>query len=279
MIRNMIRNIIKNNNMYIYFVIIIFLIIIFCTFDNYLYYYDEYLNENFVANGNLNVNIIIARYNEDLKWTLEKPFDQFKYIVYNKGNNENFEKKNVKEIIALPNVGKCDETYLHHIIDNYNNLADINVFLPGSLDLKYKKKIARKLLKEIIDTNNAIFISLNEYDIKKLHYNFKLDEYKTKHSSNRTLNPEAELKKSEIRPYGLWFESKFGDKKINCIIYYGIFSVHKKDIIQHPKSYYEDLIKGLSYHQSPEEGHFFERSWCAVFSPLKETYVIKYNKL
>lgn len=190
----MIINIIKNNNMYIY-ILIIFLIVIFYICDNYLYYYDEYLNENFVANGNLDIDIIVSRYNEDLKWTLEKPFDQFKYIVYNKGNNENFEKKNVKEIISIPNVGKCDETYLHHIIDNYNNLADINVFLPGSLDLKYKKRIARKLLKEIIDTNNAVFISLNEYDIKKLHYNFKLDEYKTKHSSNRTLNPEAELKK------------------------------------------------------------------------------------
>ena len=44
-------------------------------------------------------------------------------------------------------------------------------------------------------------------------------------------------------------------------------------------SYYEDLIKGLSDHQSPEEGHFFERSWAAVFHPLKETYIIKYNKL
>lgn len=279
MIINMIINIIKNNNMYIYILIIIFLLVIFCTFDNYLYYYDEYLNENFVANGNLDINIIVSRYNEDLKWTLEKPFDQFKYIVYNKGNNENFEKKNVKEIISIPNVGKCDETYLHHIIDNYNNLADINVFLPGSLDLKYKKRIARKLLKEIIDTNNAVFISLNEYDIKKLHYNFKLDKYKTKHGSNRTLNPESELKKSEIRPYGLWFESKFGYLKINCIIYYGIFSVHKKDIIQHPKSYYEDLIKGLQTGSNLEEGHFFERSWCAIFSPLKETYVIKYNKL
>ena len=271
---------VKNNNkLYIFLILIIILIVIFYGWDNYLYYYDEYLNENFVANGNLDINIIVARYNEDLKWTLEKPFDQFKYIVYNKGDNENFEKQNVREIISLPNVGKCDHTYLYHIINNYNNLTDINVFLPGSLDLKYKKKIARKLLKEIIATNNAIFISLNEYDIKKLHYNFKLDKYKTKHGANRTLNSESELKKSDIRPYGLWFESKFGDLKINCIIYYGIFSIHKKDILNNPRSYYKELIKGLSDHSNPEEGHFFERSWGAVFNPMKQTYVIKYNKL
>ena len=135
----MTMNIIKNN-IYVYFILICLLIYFFYVIDNYLYYYDEYINENFITNDDLDINIIIARYNEDLKWTLEKPFDQFKYIVYNKGDNENFEKKNVKEIISLENVGKCDHTYLYHIIENYNNLADINVFLPGSLDLKYKKK-------------------------------------------------------------------------------------------------------------------------------------------
>lgn len=270
----MTMNIIKNN-IYVYFILIFLLIYLFYVIDNYLYYYDEYINENFIANDELDINIIIARYNEDLKWTLEKPFDRFKYIVYNKGNNENFEKKNVKKVISLKNVGKCDHTYLYHVIENYNNLADINVFLPGSLDLKYKKQLANRLLKEIMLRNKAIFISLNQYDIKKLHYNFKLDKYKTKHSSNITLNSETFLKKSNIRPFGLWFENKFGNIKINCIIYHGIFSIHKKDILQHSKSYYKNLIKGLSDHKSPEEGHFFERSWAAVFHPLKETHIIK----
>ena len=125
----------------------------------------------------------------------------------------------------------------------------------------------------------AIFISLNQNDIKKIHYNFKLDKYKTTHKNNLTKNPESILQKSTIRPFGLWFDNMFGDIKVDCLIYYGIFSIHKDDIIQHPITRYENLIKELSNHSNPEVGHYFERSWCAVFHPLNNTYVIKYNRL
>ena len=80
---------------------------------------------------------------------LEFPFNQFTYIVYNKGENQDFEKKNVSKIIDLPNVGRCDHTYLYHIVTNYNRLSDIIVFFPGSLDLTYKKETAIQILNGI----------------------------------------------------------------------------------------------------------------------------------
>ena len=48
-----------------------------------------------------NVTVVIARYNEDLAWLNETPFNLFEYIVYNKGDNDNFVKTNVKQIINL----------------------------------------------------------------------------------------------------------------------------------------------------------------------------------
>ena len=264
--------------MSILLLILLLLLLIFYIINHYLDTYEN-IYENFTSDPNLDVTIIIARYNEDLKWTLEAPFNQYKYIVYNKGENENFEKENIKDIITLPNVGKCDHTYLYHIIENYDNLSDITVFLPGSIDVRYKKRIASKLLEEMEMKKKAIFISLNQNDIKKIHYNFKLDKYKTTHKNNLTKNPESILQKSTIRPFGLWFDNMFGDIKVDCLIYYGIFSIHKDDIIQHPITRYENLIKELSNHSNPEVGHYFERSWCAVFHPLNNTYVIKYNRL
>ena len=86
-----------------------------------------------------NIEIIVSRFNEDLNWTQEAPFNLFQYTVYNKGNNENFNKTNVKQIINIENVGRCDHTYLYHIIENYNNLSNIIVFFPGSLNLVFKK--------------------------------------------------------------------------------------------------------------------------------------------
>jgi hypothetical protein len=260
-------------------IIIILIILIFYIINKYLYFKYSYINENFIAEETNNIDIVIARYNEDLKWTLERPFNQYKYIVYNKGDNEDFEKQNIKKIINLPNVGKCDHTYLNHIITNYNNLSEIIVFLPGSVDMKYKRKIAVKLLMEIEERQKPVFISLNQNNIKNIHYNFKLNNYKTKNQSNRSKNPEIILKKSNIRPFGLWFDNIFGNIEINCIIYYGIFSIHRDDIIQHPVSRYETLIKDLSDHSNPEVGHYIERSWCAIFYPMKNTHVIKYNRI
>ena len=82
------------------------------------------------------IEIIVSRYNENLEWLNEEPFNKFRYIVYNKGVNDSFEKNNVKEIINLPNVGRCDHTYLYHIVNNFEKLGVINVFFPGSLNIR-----------------------------------------------------------------------------------------------------------------------------------------------
>ena len=107
-----------------------------------------------------NIDIIVSRYNEDLEWINEEPFNKFQYIVYNKGLNDEFCKNNVKEIINLPNLGKCDHTYLYHVVNNYDNLADIIIFFPGSLNAEYKKQKAVKILNYVISSgyNNAFFL-------------------------------------------------------------------------------------------------------------------------
>lgn len=256
------------------------ILFIFLIVFSIFYIFNKNINnvEKFI-NKKKDIDIIIARYNEDLKWTLEKPFNKYQYIVYNKGTNNDFEKSRVKKIINLPNVGKCDHTYVYHIIKNYDNLSDIQLFLPGSVDMPHKKKIASKILYEIEERNKAVFISLNETDVLKNHYNTQFTEYMTTYEANRNINPEIYLKKSSIRPFGKWFENKFGNIKVDCMIYYGVFSIDKNDILQHPKSRYENLIDDLSDHSNPEAGHYFERSWCAIFYPLKNTFIIKYEKI
>jgi hypothetical protein len=64
------------------------------------------------------IEIIVSRYNEDLSWTTENTFNEFKYVVYNKGINDNFEKTNVKQIININNVGRESENYLNYIVTN-----------------------------------------------------------------------------------------------------------------------------------------------------------------
>lgn len=223
------------------------------------------------------IEIVVSRFNEDLEWTNEGIFKNYKYIVYNKGNNDNFEKSNVDKIIYLENVGKCDHTYLYHIITNYGNMADITLFLPGSLDLINKKKKATEILNIITKTNHAIFLGEYCNNIKDKFKYFCLDNWKTTSNTNFLKNNKTSLELCETRPYGKWYKANFSDEKVNYVCYWGIFSVDKMDIAQHPITRYIKLLNQLSSSSNPEVGHYVERSWNAVFHPMTHTKLLITN--
>ena len=221
------------------------------------------------------VEIVVSRYNEDLRWMLESPFNEFQYTVYNKGVNENFEKSNVKEIISLPNVGRCDHTFLYHIIKNYNNLSPITVFFPGSINMSNKKEKAIKIL-EIIKNKNfqyGAFVGQYSESIFNDFELFSMETHPCGDKSNFDLNPETVLKPSILRPYGTWYKYHFKNINVNIYTYWGILSIHKDDILQHPIERYKQLIYGTSLHSNPEVTHYIERSWGAIFHPFRKTLV------
>jgi hypothetical protein len=238
----------------------------------------EIIKDNFDKNNELNnnVEIIIARFNEDLSWLDELPFNQFKYIVYNKGDNQNFCKTNVKKIVNLPNVGKCDHTYLYHIINNYNNLSKILVFLPGSINMENKKNKAITILNYILNSKyiNAYFIGNYHNSLKLYLKDFQLEDWSSSSNLNFYKNSESQLLKCKFRPYWKWYNFFFGKAPSHWITYNGIFSIDKRDIIQHPISRYQNIIKSVDFHSNPEAGHYIERSWGAIFFPLIHTIKI-----
>jgi hypothetical protein len=226
-----------------------------------------------------NVEIVISRYNEDLMWLNEYPFNQFEYIVYNKGDNELFNKTNVKKIVNLQNVGRCDHTYLHHICDNYDNLSDIVVFFPGSVDIKEKKIKAICILENIIKNNykKAFFVGNYCNSVKNHFKNFKINNHKCADSRNFMKNNETELFKCVIRPYGNWYDYFFKNIQARWYTFSGIFSIDKRDITQNPVDKYIILKNIVGVHSHPESGHYIERSWGAIFYPLNNTVKIKEN--
>ncbi len=224
-----------------------------------------------------NVDIIISRFNEDLNWTIEEPFNRFQYIVYNKGTNNNFNKTNVKQIINIENVGKNDHTFLYHIIENYDNLANIIVFFPGSINLDYKKNKAKRILNNIIQSNftKAYFVGYYNNNIKESFKDFTLDNWTTSDKNNYLINNESALKKCVLRPYGKWYKYFFGDLVAHWNTWWGILSIDKRDIIQHPIEQYKQLLHTVNTHSNPEAGHYIERSWGAIFYPLIYTVKIQ----
>ena len=69
------------------------------------------------------VELVIAKYKENIDW--------IKLIlhptrIYDKSDTP------ITDSIPLPNVGREAHTFLYHIVKNYDNLADVTVFLQGN---------------------------------------------------------------------------------------------------------------------------------------------------
>jgi hypothetical protein len=93
---------------------------------------------------NKSVDLVVARYNEDISWLSKVPH-KLNIIVYNKDDRRSkktnmyskFEIKQPKiehpnaRIISLPNIGRESDTYLYHIINNYDKLASKTIFTQG----------------------------------------------------------------------------------------------------------------------------------------------------
>lgn len=75
-----------------------------------------------------NFEIVISRYDEDISWC--ENYKNF-VTIYNKGeDNINY------PFIKLENKGHLADTILRHIINNYNNLADVTFFSHGSYNYR-----------------------------------------------------------------------------------------------------------------------------------------------
>lgn len=220
------------------------------------------------------VDIIISRYNEDLCWTLEHPYNKYKYIVYNKGINEDFEKENVIEIINLPNLGREGHTYFYHILNH--ELADVNIFVPGSVNMVRKRKVLDLLISLLIINNKASFVTCQTTNLREHLKNFQLDHYGCTFDINAKINPSKLLYKSAYRPFSEWYDHKFGRFKcVNGPLAFGLFSIHKLDILQHPKEYYQQFLEELEEHSNPEVGHYVERAWGAIFKNFNHSKLVK----
>ncbi len=238
-----------------------------------IYYINNQDNEsNYVNNEHITkptIECVIARYNESINWINMPQFDNVsKFIIYNKGTKLNIPLRHNAIEISIPNVGKCDHTFLYHIINNYNNLADITLFASGRADDSRKGPKIIKTMNLINETHNSVFIG-HPNIIPDDMYNFTIDKWISTNPENQVGEGTiAETNPAIIRPFGKWFNNYWPNKKINIFVVQSTFAVHKQHICQHPISYYTQFYEQLNDSINPEAGHFIERSWGMIFSPF-----------
>ena len=224
--------------------------------------------------SDVRVEVVVSRYNEDVTWLEDPTFASHHITCYNKGPK--LSNKIALNILDLPNVGRCDHTYLYHIVKNYDRLADVTVFLPASCLDGSKACNTLQLMQAVMRTKTTVLQNTFGYnrDVREDLYDFTLDDWKASNPSNSALNPEQKLLPSPVRPFGKWFDLNFPRcPPIHVICYFGIFAVARQHITQHPRSRYEALLSYLDHHSNPEAGHYTERSWGAVFYPYPSSCI------
>lgn len=189
--------------------------------------------------------IVVARYNENIDYL--KNLKNI-IIVYNKGSDH---LSNDFHQIKLPNIGREAHTYLYHIIQNYEHLAEKTLFIQGNLtDHKTYP---------LLD-----YFQKSDFTGVKVQLNTDMLKKKIEHHKKYLIN----LKTSKYTPFE-WIQLIGFDisnlQKFE-MVWGANFSVSKETILKKPKIFYENLIKWVEHHVNPEEGHFFERSWNIIFT-------------
>lgn len=199
------------------------------------------------------IDIVIARYKENIDWINRFNNTTINNIfIYNKFYDLD---------IKLPNVGREAHTYLYHIINNYNNLNDITIFLQGD-----PFPHCRNLYSIVDNIHNM------NYDI--LPFNNIIVE------NEQSINRKHKI----LHPYGLFlayfmdllFGIKMDIDQTVTVTYGAQFACTKQTILNRPREFYEFLLKFVSYDTNPIESYIFERLWLYIFDtsiPLSNKYL------
>jgi hypothetical protein len=220
-------------------------------------------------------DLVIAYYNEkddlDIFINYANKYN-YNLKLYNKGKNNPILKNiNVNyEIKNLKNIGQATHTYLHHIIENYDKLNEITIFMLGSAFRRPKKSDKAYWLLNNANKCNG-FMAKHIWLSDKSDFDFELPYYSI--IDYNDINKKKRIKTKMIRanklPLGNWIsknmnfnlEEKQFYRTNKCM-----FAVSKKLILKKSLSYYQNLIKQLTFSKrNLEVIHFFERAWVCVF--------------
>lgn len=212
------------------------------------------------------VDIVIARYEEDISWVNTLQIKYSNIYIYNKGSDFTIANLPNIHVIKLPNIGRESHTYLYHVINNFNTLPDMTIFIPGSvLAIDYKREKFFKLMKSLNHHFESTIVGDINKEANDTLKDFTIDTYKITNENNRRKNPNENLEKSKYRPFGKWFETHFPGEKLTCVSYNGIIAATRKSIQKRSLDFYKTLLDEHST-PNPEVVHYSERAWETIFS-------------
>lgn len=186
----------------------------------------------------INVLLIVARKEENLEW-LDRV--EYPYKIYNKGKNDL-----PMACATIQNTGGAGHSYIYHIYEYYDKLADINIFCKDNPTESYSY---------FTDAVNQL-----PYSISKL-YKFSDGCYGM---ADAILGEEAEYS-ARFNIYPKEFYNKYFMVSNNQFQYAkgGQYVVYKQNIQNKPRDWYKKILLETDWNGSAE--HDIERNWPMIF--------------
>lgn len=249
-------------------IFVIIILIIYLSYVTFNKYKDRYLA---LKPQTEKYDYVLPRYYEDTYWI--KKYPHLNFYIYNRGPSLSINLDNVK-VIELPNKGRDCHTILYHIINNYDRLSEVTIFGGNNGIDKRRYDKVYKTIELAYKTGNTVFLC--ESNIRE-HTEFKIDFYKSSNFNNLKHEEDKDKKMilAPIRPFINWYNSNWSTNEVTWICFMCIFAVHRDNILQYPKSYYELLIQGLD-NVNTELCHYMERAFTTVFYPYPKSCVYKW---
>lgn len=109
---------------------------------------------------NKTVRVVVARHTEELEWLALLPED-YEIYISNSGDDISDIPSYVSPrvvVARVENIGREAGHWLKYIVDNYDNLSDINVFLQGAPHVGHTPDILFKMERPDIEGRNFAYL-------------------------------------------------------------------------------------------------------------------------
>jgi hypothetical protein len=203
------------------------------------------------------VCVLIARYNEDIRWVRWLDMSRIdKVIIINKGANDvrmhhTFMPDKIWCLTGAPNVGREGHTFYQFIVDNYENLPDHLILLQGN-PFDHAPRIVDRINSFLHEDvrSRADFMFVSE---ELLHVDLDSEGHFT--PVPLPMRPVWEHVFQQPSPETFRWVFGAGAQMV----------VSKRMILRRPRALYERIVQILQRETDPVEGYVFERLHPVIF--------------
>ena len=195
--------------------------------------------------------LVVAWYKEDVSWIRQRGFES-STTLYAKGGGDVEARCSPSRTVELPNVGREGHTYLAHILQNYDDLADVTFFLQGDpvfhcpqiFDLVDRQRDANGASEEFPPMMNPGKL----YTVHDFHCHYWSQGRCVMQKMYRELFVDGAVASSEFT---------FGSG--------AIMSVTRDGIRARSLAFWQRCMSYVDHHVDPQEGYALERIWGLLF--------------